>query len=121
VLLPGAYAETFGIVMSEALASGLPVIGARYGALGERIRACGAGWTIDPMDPSGIRALIERLDRARDEVMRTSRQVFEVKLESVADTVHRYAALYHGAWARDRAEASPAAADDSTLARLETA
>ena len=121
VLLPGAYAETFGIVMSEALASGLPVIGARYGALGERIRACGVGWTIDPMDPSGIRALIERLDRARDEVMRTSRRVFDVKLESVADTVHRYAALYHGVWARDRAEASPATADDSTLARLETA
>ena len=39
VLLPGAYAETFGIVMSEALAAGIPVIGARYGALGERIRA----------------------------------------------------------------------------------
>ena len=74
------------------------------------------------MDPRGIRALIERLDRARDEVMRTSRQVFEVKLESVADTVHRYAALYHGAWARDRAEdAHAATADDSTLARVETA
>ena len=42
VLLPGAYAETFGIVMSEALAAGLPVIGAGYGALGERIRA--RGW-----------------------------------------------------------------------------
>jgi hypothetical protein len=49
------------------------------------------------MDPSGIRALIERLDLARDEVMRTSRQVLEVKLETVADTAHRYASLYHGA------------------------
>ncbi|MDQ1478024.1 MAG: hypothetical protein QOE62_3253 [Actinomycetota bacterium] len=94
VLLPGPYAETFGIVMSEALATGLPVIGAYYGALGERIRACGAGWTIDPMDHEGIRALIERLDRARDEVMRTTRQVLDVKLETVADTSHRYAALY---------------------------
>jgi GT2 family glycosyltransferase/glycosyltransferase involved in cell wall biosynthesis len=96
VLLPGPYAETFGIVMSEALAAGLPVIGARYGALGERIRAYGVGWTIDPMDPSGIEALIDRLDRARDEVMRTTRQVLEVKLETVADTAHRYAALYRG-------------------------
>jgi glycosyltransferase involved in cell wall biosynthesis len=94
VLLPGPYAETFGIVMSEALATGLPVIGAYYGALGERIRACGAGWTIDPMDHDGIRALIERLDRARDEVMRTTRQVLEVKLETVGDTSYRYAALY---------------------------
>ena len=94
VLLPGAYAETFGIVMSEALAAGIPVIGARYGALGERIRAFGVGWTIDPMDPDGIRALVERLDRGRDEIMRTTRQVHGVKLETVADTAHRYAALY---------------------------
>jgi glycosyltransferase involved in cell wall biosynthesis len=94
VLLPGAYAETFGIVMSEALAAGLPVIGAGYGALGERIRAYGVGWIIDPMDPDGMRALIERLDCSRDEIMRTTRQVHEVKLETVADTAHRYAALY---------------------------
>ena len=51
VLLPGPYAETFGIVMTEALAAGIPVIGARYGALGERIRAYGVGWTIDPDEP----------------------------------------------------------------------
>ena len=94
VLLPGAYAETFGIVMSEALAAGIPVIGARYGALGERIRATGAGWTIDPMDVVGIRLLIERLDRARDELVRTTRQVLSVPLDTVKDTAHRYAELY---------------------------
>jgi glycosyltransferase involved in cell wall biosynthesis len=94
VLLPGPYAETFGIVMSEALASGIPVIGASYGALGERIRAFGAGWTIDPTDAEGIRVVIERLDRSRDELMRVTRQVLEVPLQSVADTAHRYAALY---------------------------
>ena len=111
VLLPGPYAETFGIVMSEALATGIPVIGAYYGALGERIRACGAGWTIDPMDHDGIRALIERLDRARDEVMRTTRQVLEVKLETVADTSPRYAALY-----RNGAAASHERADEPVAA-----
>ncbi len=94
VLLPGPYAETFGIVMSESLAAGIPVIGARYGALGERIRTFGAGWTIDPMDPEGIRSLIERLDRARDEVVRVTQEVLRVPLETVADTAHRYAELY---------------------------
>lgn len=94
VLLPGPYAETFGIVMTEALAAGIPVIGARYGALGERIRATGAGWTIDPMDFDGIRDLIERLDRARDEIVRTTRQVLSVPLETVQDTAPRYAGLY---------------------------
>ena len=94
VLLPGPYAETFGLVMSEAVAAGIPVIGARYGALGERIRATGAGWTIDPTDPEGIRLLIERLDRSRDELMRASRQVLRIPLEMVASTARRYAALY---------------------------
>lgn len=94
VLLPGPYAETFGIVMTEALVAGLPVIGATYGALGERIRATGAGWTIDPMNVDGIRTLIARLDRARDEVMRATRQVRRLKLETVKDTAPQYAALY---------------------------
>jgi GT2 family glycosyltransferase/glycosyltransferase involved in cell wall biosynthesis len=94
VLLPGAYAETFGIVMSEALLAGIPVIGARYGALGERIRAHRCGWTIDPMHTDGIRVLVERLDRARDELVRVTRQVLRVPLEPVDQTAYRYAALY---------------------------
>ena len=94
VLLPGAYAETFGIVMSESLAAGIPVIGAKYGALGERIRANGCGWTIDPMDPDGIRVVIDRLDRVRDELVRVTEQVLRVPLEAVEHTAHRYAELY---------------------------
>jgi GT2 family glycosyltransferase/glycosyltransferase involved in cell wall biosynthesis len=100
VLLPGAYAETFGIVMSESMAAGVPVIGATYGALGERIRAFGAGWTIDPTDIDGIRVLIERLDQARDELLRVTRQVLRVPLETVGETAHRYAALYAGTLVR---------------------
>jgi GT2 family glycosyltransferase/glycosyltransferase involved in cell wall biosynthesis len=97
VLLPGPYAETFGIVMSEALASGIPVIGASYGALGERIRTHGAGWTIDPTDIEGIRLVIERLDRARDELVRVTREVLKVPLKTVKqETAQRYAALYRG-------------------------
>lgn len=94
VLLPGPYAETFGIVMTEALAAGIPVIGARYGALGERIRETGAGWTIDPMDHDGIRRLVENLDSARDEILRVTTEAMSVPLQMVKDTADRYAALY---------------------------
>jgi glycosyltransferase involved in cell wall biosynthesis len=94
VLLPGAYAETFGMVMSEAAAAGIPVIGARYGALGERIRATGCGWTIDPTHPDGIRVLVDRLDRSRDELVRVTRHVLRVPLETIEETSPRYAELY---------------------------
>ena len=94
VLLPGPYAETFGIVMSEALVAGIPVIGARYGALGERIRANCAGWTIDPMDHVGIYELVRRLDLARDEVLRMTQRVLLIPLHTVKDTADRYARLY---------------------------
>ncbi len=94
VVLPGAYAETFGLVMSEAVLAGVPVIGASYGALGERIRAHGAGWTIDPTDAGTLVALVRRLDANRDEVLRATRRVHAVELDTVAATAPRYAALY---------------------------
>jgi glycosyltransferase involved in cell wall biosynthesis len=80
--------------MSEAIAAGVPVIGAHYGALGERIRSYGVGWVIDPMDHAGITALIERLDVCRDEVLRVTQRVYETPLQTVAETAPRYEALY---------------------------
>jgi glycosyltransferase involved in cell wall biosynthesis len=99
VLLPGPYAETFGLVMTEALLAGRPVIGAGYGALGERIRALAVGWTIDPTDPTGVTELVANLDRCRLEVLRATRRACAVEIQTVAQTASRYAALYRGATA----------------------
>jgi glycosyltransferase involved in cell wall biosynthesis len=105
VLLPGPYAETFGHVMTEALIAGLPVVGASYGALGERIRPTGSGWTIDPTDVAAIRDLIENLDRCRGEVLRATRCAIAAKVQSIRGTASRYAALY-----RDPTSGSPSTA-----------
>ena len=87
MLLPGHYAETFGHVMTESLIAGIPVIGATYGALGERIRAHGAGWTIDPDDPErDCETLIRRLDTARPELLRATRRADAVELRAVEET-----------------------------------
>lgn len=94
VLLPGPYAETFGHVMTEALLAGLPVIGAEYGALGERIKRHGVGWTIDPMDYDGIRDLVLELNGDRYEIHRATERVVSMTLRSVADTAPEYAELY---------------------------
>lgn len=94
VLLPGPYAETFGHVMTEALVAGLPIVGAGYGALGERIRDLGAGWTIDPMAPGDIHELVERLDGCRSEILRATRRARAARIQSLATNADRYATLY---------------------------
>ena len=94
VLLPGHYAETFGHVMTESLIAGIPIIGATYGALGERIRTHGVGWTIDPDDPDELHTLIRRLDTARFEILRATRRADAVPLRAVDETAGDYAALY---------------------------
>ncbi len=111
VFLPAPYAETFGHVLTEAFAAGLPVIGTAYGALGERIREHRAGWTIDPADVDAIVELIGNLDRARDEVLRATEAAHRVPVVTVADTAPRYATLYRPDPSRivARAEAFPEA------------
>lgn len=94
VLLPGPFVETFGHVLTESLVAGRPVIGNRWGALGERIRRHQVGWTIDPEDVDGMRQLIENLDGCRQELLRATQRAVEVDLRSVSATAERYAELY---------------------------
>lgn len=96
VLLPGATPETYGLVLSEAVIAGLPAIGAHYGALGERIRAGGIGWTIDPTDHDELIELVRRLDRCRPEILRAARRTASVTFPTPADVARRYGELYRG-------------------------
>jgi GT2 family glycosyltransferase/glycosyltransferase involved in cell wall biosynthesis len=94
VLLPGPYAETFGHVMTEAMIAGRPIVGAYYGALGERIRRHGAGWTYDPDDVEALHRLVLRLDACRVELLRATTAAAAVPISSVASTADGYAELY---------------------------
>ena len=94
VLLPGLVSETFSHVLTEAWLAGRPVIGAHYGALGERIRQTEAGWTIDPTNPAQILQLLVDLDRCRAELWRASEAAVRTVLASVSDTAPEYARLY---------------------------
>lgn len=96
VVLPGPYEETYGLVMDEALLAGLPVIVGRYGALGERTRRLGVGWTIDPEDPETLVELVRNLDACRLELLRATRQAVNSPVRTMASTVDQYAALYRG-------------------------
>lgn len=53
--------ETYCHTLTELWASGVPVIGFDYGAVGERIRKTGAGWLAAEPTAAGIIDIIERL------------------------------------------------------------
>ena len=108
VLAPGPFAETFGLVLSEAFASGLPVIAADLGAQAERLRATGAGWLVDPDRPEALTELVVHLDRHRHEIAEAAAAARAVPHHGMAEDAERYAALYAGATGR-RAPSPPAA------------
>ncbi|WP_198005608.1 glycosyltransferase [Thioalkalivibrio thiocyanodenitrificans] len=60
---PAIGPETFSLTLSEVWASGLPALVPDFGALAERVRDAGAGWTLaDWQDPDAwLDALMERL------------------------------------------------------------
>ena len=83
--------------MSESIIAGIPVIGASYGALGERIRRDAVGWTFDPDDPDELIELVRRLDADRHEILRAAARTADVTFTTTAEIATRYAARYRGA------------------------
>ncbi|WP_178019639.1 glycosyltransferase family 1 protein [uncultured Paenibacillus sp.] len=60
--------ETLGLVLLEAMASGLPVVAARSGPTCEQIQHESTGYLFDPADPDGFIAAVRRFEdkRTRD-------------------------------------------------------
>jgi glycosyltransferase involved in cell wall biosynthesis len=54
-IVPSLWEETFGRVLIESWAHGVPVLAARIGALPELIESTGAGWLFDPGSSSSLR------------------------------------------------------------------
>ncbi|MFS8087103.1 MAG: glycosyltransferase family 4 protein, partial [Acidobacteriota bacterium] len=59
---PNVVPESFSYALSEAWQAGTPALVPAFGALGERVRATGAGWLLDdPLDANAAATAIERL------------------------------------------------------------
>lgn len=60
-LMPSIWAEPFGIVVLEAMASGRPVIASRMGGLTDMVVDGETGFLVPPDDSAALRQAIERL------------------------------------------------------------
>lgn len=69
LVLPSAL-EGYGMVLSEALWAGVPIIAARVGAAEELVRRTSAGLLYEPEDPSGLRRALARF--AGDQELRAA-------------------------------------------------
>ena len=61
VLLHAAHQETFGIVLAEGQACGLPVVATRVGGIPEVVSDGKSGFLVPPQDPVAMAGAINRL------------------------------------------------------------
>jgi len=92
VLVSSLWYETFSFIISEAFASGAPVVASRLGPLADRIRDGVDGFLVPPGDVSAWREVLQRLVDERDLLARLRANVrFPMTLEEHADQIE---ALY---------------------------
>lgn len=96
-LIASIWPETFSYTLSELWAAGLPVIGFNIGAIGERIGATGAGWTLDEFTAAAVAELIQRLraDPHEPDQKRGALEQWQAQaLRGCAEMADDYARLY---------------------------
>jgi glycosyltransferase involved in cell wall biosynthesis/GT2 family glycosyltransferase len=79
LLVPSLGLESFGLVVREAMARGVPVLASRRGALEEALDADRQGGFFDPDDPASLRSWIDRLTSQPQVLSEWSRQLPRVK------------------------------------------
>jgi glycosyltransferase involved in cell wall biosynthesis len=92
LLVPSAYVETGPLVVLEAFAAGIPVIGSRLGGIAERVRDEVDGLLVESGSIEGWRRALRRVVGERDLLDRLRRGVRDPR--TMAEVSVEMAALY---------------------------
>jgi glycosyltransferase involved in cell wall biosynthesis len=91
-VFPSKCQETYGLVVDEALARGVPVVVSDNGALVERAALGGA--VVTPV--AALREAVHGVARSRD-VLERLRRAIPQDMGSIEDAAERYVAMYRRA------------------------
>jgi GT2 family glycosyltransferase/glycosyltransferase involved in cell wall biosynthesis len=94
VVLLSPWGETFCYTLTEAWACGVPVVAADVGALGERVRAEGGGWVVNPHDPESVYETILQAGRDSETYREATAAAHAHRPRSVAEMADDYDDLY---------------------------
>lgn len=101
--------EAFGLVLAEAMACGLPVVGSRSGGIPEVVADSETGLLVPPLNPTAFADALERLWRDKDLRQRFRQQGIERVNQyfTMARTVENTMRIYESLWSgRDGVEVS---------------
>lgn len=96
------WAETFSYTLTEAWSVGLPVLGSKLGAVGDRIAKHGGGWSVDTTDPAATLDQICHIiahPAVYQEVVQT---VGGIRTPLVEEMAQAYRALYSYVVSKDQ-------------------
>jgi glycosyltransferase involved in cell wall biosynthesis len=115
VIVPSRVPETFSMTVREAHASGVPVIVARVGALGDAIEEGVTGWGFDPDSADGLAHVLERLASDPGQVARAREAVSRVHPFTIDQHTDAILDLYQRAVAGDDSGRAGSAAELASL------
>ncbi|MFN2431368.1 MAG: glycosyltransferase [Gemmatimonadota bacterium] len=102
IVLPSVVRETFSLVLSEALAAGVPAVVSRVGALAERVVDGTTGRHVTPRSIEDLARVLREI-AADPAVLRRWRSLLQPPAR-VEDEAFAYEGIYRGAAARARGE-----------------
>lgn len=94
MLFLSTWPETFSYTLSEAWALGIPVLVSDLGALKERVKENGGGWTVDVSDAEEVKRKIASTMRDRADYLIKKAEVSNITLKSLEDVAGEYSTLY---------------------------
>ena len=88
------WGETYSHTLTEAWSVGLPVLGSKLGAVGERIARHGAGWRVETTDPAATLAQIRQIVTHPKDYEEKAQAAERLQTQTVEEMADTYRALY---------------------------